>query len=187
MLHFWVGGKYGAGCWTSGRKARQQSCQIQEFFTELNALSRYKRMSMEIQICAQKTLHVSQFPVLFSRKNLVDLSKGPLQRTSSKWGGGGFEISDIPGGGGGWFVKVWTSENFWKKSKFQNFSELFEVKSRNIIDRDSNMRAFTYHTWRLQQPRRQQISLIKILLFHFYFLNVLVFSILNLIKTGFGQ
>ena len=30
--------------------------------------------------------------------------------------GGGFEISDIPGwgrgGGGGWFVKVRTSENF---------------------------------------------------------------------------
>ena len=28
-------------------------------------------------------------------------------------------------GGGGWFVKVWTSENF------QNFSELFKVKTRN--------------------------------------------------------
>ena len=28
-------------------------------------------------------------------------------------GGGGFEISDIPGRGeGGWFVKVRTSENF---------------------------------------------------------------------------
>ena len=35
---------------------------------------------------------------------------GRLQRTSGKWGGGGFEISDIPGGG--WFVKVRTSENF---------------------------------------------------------------------------
>ena len=45
--------------------------------------------------------------------------------------GGGFEISDIPGreeGGGGWFVKVRTSENFWKKSNFQNFSELFKLK-----------------------------------------------------------
>ena len=38
---------------------------------------------------------------------------GRLQRTSGKWGGGGFEISDIPGRGeGGWFVKVRTSENF---------------------------------------------------------------------------
>ena len=33
--------------------------------------------------------------------------------TSGKWGGGGFEISDIPGRGeGGWFVKVRTSENY---------------------------------------------------------------------------
>ena len=40
--------------------------------------------------------------------------RGRLQRTSGKWGGGGFEISDIPGRGegGGWFVKVRTSENF---------------------------------------------------------------------------
>ena len=39
--------------------------------------------------------------------------RGRLQRTSGKWGGGGgFEISDIPGRGeGGWFVKVRTSEN----------------------------------------------------------------------------
>ena len=40
---------------------------------------------------------------------------GRLQRTSGKWGGGGggFEISDIPGRGeGGWFVKVRTSVNF---------------------------------------------------------------------------
>ena len=35
-----------------------------------------------------------------------------LQRTSGKWGGGGFEISDIPGRGKGVFVKVRTSENF---------------------------------------------------------------------------
>ena len=34
---------------------------------------------------------------------------------------------------------------FLKKSKFQNFSELFKVKiTRIIIDRDSNMREFTY-------------------------------------------
>ena len=37
--------------------------------------------------------------------------RGRLQRTSGKWGGGGFEISDIPGRGRGWFVKVRTSEN----------------------------------------------------------------------------
>ena len=35
---------------------------------------------------------------------------------------------------------------FLKKSKFQNFSELFKVKTIEIIiDRDFNMRAFTYH------------------------------------------
>ena len=34
---------------------------------------------------------------------------------------------------------------FLKKSKFQNFSELFKVKTIEIIiDRYSNMRAFTY-------------------------------------------
>ena len=33
---------------------------------------------------------------------------------------------------------------FLKKSKFQNFSELFKVKLEIIIDRYSNMRAFTY-------------------------------------------
>ena len=41
------------------------------------------------------------------------LIRGRLQRTSGKWGGGGFEISDISGRGeGGWFVKVRTSKNF---------------------------------------------------------------------------
>ena len=39
--------------------------------------------------------------------------------------GSGFEILD---GGGGWFVKVRTSENFWKN---RNFSELFKVKTIN--------------------------------------------------------
>ena len=45
--------------------------------------------------------------------------RGRLHSTSTKdvrqmgRGGGGFEISDIPGRGkGGWFVKVRTSENF---------------------------------------------------------------------------
>ena len=38
-------------------------------------------------------------------------------RAFGKWGGGGFEISDV--------------RKFLKKSKFQNFSELFKVKTRN--------------------------------------------------------
>ena len=44
-------------------------------------------------------------------------------------GGGGFEISDIPGGG----VVCENSDvrKFLKKSKFQNFSELLKVKTRN--------------------------------------------------------
>ena len=48
--------------------------------------------------------------------------KGRLQRSSSKWGGGGFAISDDPGreGGGGVVLKFRTS----KKLKFQMFSEL---------------------------------------------------------------
>ena len=45
----------------------------------------------------------------------VDI-KGPSTKDVRQMGrGGGFEISDIPGrgeGGGGWFVKVRTSENF---------------------------------------------------------------------------
>ena len=56
--------------------------------------------------------------------------RGRLQRTSGKWGGGGgFEISDIPGRG----EKGESSDvrKFLKKSKFQNFSELFKVKTRN--------------------------------------------------------
>ena len=55
--------------------------------------------------------------------------RGRLQRTSGKWGGGGFEISDIPGRG----VVCESSDvrKFLKKSKFQNFSELFKVKTRN--------------------------------------------------------
>ena len=32
--------------------------------------------------------------------NLKVILRGRLQRTSGKWGGGGFEISDISGGGG---------------------------------------------------------------------------------------
>ena len=54
---------------------------------------------------------------------------------------GGFEISDIPGrgegGGGGGGVVCESSDvrKFLKKSKFQNFSELFKVKTRNYNNR----------------------------------------------------
>ena len=51
--------------------------------------------------------------------------KGPSTTNVRQMGRGGFEISDIPGRGREWFVKVL------KKSKFQNFSELFKVKTRN--------------------------------------------------------
>ena len=96
---------------------------------------------------------------MYKQSNLL---WGRLQRTSGKWGlgrgGGGFEISDIPGGGG---VVCESSDvrKFLKKSKFQKFSELFKVKTRNY-----NRSRFQYesiHICRLQQPRRQQISLIK--------------------------
>ena len=75
--------------------------------------------------------------------------KGPSTKDVRQMGrGGGFEISDIPGrgggGGGGGGVVCESSHvrKFLKKSKFQNFSELFKVKI--IKDRDSNIRAFTY-------------------------------------------
>ena len=77
-----------------------------------------------------------------------------------KWGGGGFEISDIPGRGEGVVCESSDVRKFLKKSKFQNFSELFKVKTRNY-----NRSRFQYkriHIRRLQQPRCQQISLIKI-------------------------
>ena len=57
--------------------------------------------------------------------------RGRLQRTSGKWGGGGFEISDIPGRGEGVVCESSDVRKFLKKSKFQNFSELFKVKTRN--------------------------------------------------------
>ena len=47
-------------------------------------------------------------------------------------GGGGFEISDIPGRGeGGVVCESSDVRKFLKKSKFQNFSEIFTVKTRN--------------------------------------------------------
>ena len=57
--------------------------------------------------------------------------RGRLQRTSGKWGGGGFEISDIPGRREGVVCGSSDVRKFLKKSKFQNFSELFKVKTIN--------------------------------------------------------
>ena len=50
----------------------------------------------------------------------------------------------FPDGGRGVVCESSDVRKFLKKSKFQNFSELFKVKLEIIIDRDSNMRAFTY-------------------------------------------
>ena len=66
----------------------------------------------------------------------------------------------FPDGGRGVVCESSDVRKFLKKSKFQNFSELFKVKTRNY-----NRSRFQYkriHIRRLQQPRRQQISLIKI-------------------------
>ena len=67
-----------------------------------------------------------------------DNNKGPSTkdvRQMGRGGGGGFEISDIPGRGeGGGGVVVCESSDvrkFLKKPKFQNFSELFKVKTIN--------------------------------------------------------
>ena len=49
-----------------------------------------------------------------------------------------------PDGGGGWFVKVRTSENFWKNRNFKISQSSLKLKLEIIIDRDSNMRAYTY-------------------------------------------
>ena len=46
-------------------------------------------------------------------------------------GRGGFEISDIPGLGEGVDCESSDVRKFQKKSKFQNFSELFKVETRN--------------------------------------------------------
>ena len=54
-----------------------------------------------------------------------------LQRTSGKWGGGGFGISDISGRGEGVICESSDVRKFLKKSNFQNFSEFFKVKTRN--------------------------------------------------------
>ena len=57
--------------------------------------------------------------------------------------GGGFEISDIPGRGEGVVCESSDVRKFLKKSKFQNLKLKLEI----IIDRDSNMRAFTYDVY----------------------------------------
>ena len=58
--------------------------------------------------------------------------KGPSTKDVLQMGrGGGFEISDIPGQGEGVVCKSLDVRKFLKKSKFQNFSELFKVKTRN--------------------------------------------------------
>ena len=77
-------------------------------------------------------------------------------RPANGEGGSFWNFGNSRTGGGGWFVKVRTSEHFWKN---RNFSKLFKVKTRNY-----NRSRFQYeslHIWRLQQPERQQISLIK--------------------------
>ena len=45
-----------------------------------------------------------------------------------QWGGGGFEISDIPGRREGVVCESSDVRKFLKKSNFQNFSELFKLK-----------------------------------------------------------
>ena len=55
------------------------------------------------------------------QKRLNMISKGipgHLQRTSGKWGGGGFEILDIPGRGEGVVCESSDVRKFLKKSKF---------------------------------------------------------------------
>ena len=91
---------------------------------------------------------------------VYNIVRGRLQRTSGKWGGGGYwfwNFGHSRTGGGGVVCESSDVRKFLKKSKFQNFSEHFKVKTRNY-----NRSRFQYesiHIWRLQQPRRQQISL----------------------------
>ena len=115
---------------------------------------------MEIRIHPDKRRGWFENP-RFWRTSFVDGPWGHLQRTSGKWGGVVLKFRTFPDGGGGEGVVCESSDvrKFLKKSKFQNFSELFKVKTRNY-----NRSRFQYeniHILRLQQPRRQQISLIK--------------------------
>ena len=63
------------------------------------------------------------------------------------------------GGRGGVVCGSSDVRKFLKKSKFLNFSELFKFKTRNY--KRSRFQYESIHIWLLQQPRRQQISLIK--------------------------
>ena len=56
--------------------------------------------------------------------------RGSLQRTSGKWGGVVLKFRTFPDGGGGVVCESSDVRKFLKKSKFQNFSELFKVKTR---------------------------------------------------------
>ena len=73
------------------------------------------------------------------------LLRGRLQRTSGKWGGGGFKISDIPGREEGVVCESSDVWKFLKKSKFQNFSEFFKVKTRNYSR--SRFQYKSIHIW----------------------------------------
>ena len=68
--------------------------------------------------------------------------RGRLQRTSGKWGGGWFEISDIPGRGeGGVVCESSDVRKYLKKIEIPKFSELFKVKTRNY-----NISRFRYES-----------------------------------------
>ena len=81
----------------------------------------------------------------FTLKCLDFSGKGPSTKDVRQMGrGGGFEISDIPGRGEGVVCESSDVRKFLKKSKFQNSLSSLKLKLEIIIDRDSNMRAFTY-------------------------------------------
>ena len=56
--------------------------------------------------------------------SVITMLRGRLQRTSGKWGGGGFKISE---GGGGGLLKFGRPK-ISEKIELQNFSELFKLK-----------------------------------------------------------
>ena len=65
-------------------------------------------------------------------KHAAEELRGRLQMTSGKWGGGWFlKFRTFPDGGRGVVCESSDVRKFLKKSKFQNFSELFKVKTRN--------------------------------------------------------
>ena len=95
------------------------------------------------------------------QKGYATCSKGAVYKGRPANGEGGWfwNFGHFRTGGGGVVCESSDVRKFLKKSKFLNFSELFKVKTRNY-----NRSRFQYesiHRWLLQQPRRQQISLIK--------------------------